>query len=340
MASGKTQDGSPELPWKIDGATGLPWFTTIHGAMAERVLGRELHVVDIHLAGLAAVLDTQGPAAFASILREIVRGADGLLDDRDQLSRQTGDRLLLVTARRAEEISALIRNLTALISEAGVQIDGARVPRVNVGVARVPQASDYAEAVAKLDAAILSAEFVSGPVSPRDAGRDARAAGVPAEVKEPGTGEPAVPEEPLRGKPASSRERRAVLSSLRLDLVGMVATAVVELTFGRRHTVARSVGRNAEERRLFLVGEATARAVTELLPSGYGAVIHEVKVLQPGTPEQGKGVLSSVLFLSPNSEQFLFGVASIGDDARMATARASLSAVNRKIEPLLAASAG
>jgi hypothetical protein len=120
----------------------------------------------------------------------------------------------------------------------------------------------------------------------------------------------------------------------------MVATAVVELTFGRRHTVARSVGRNAEERRLFLVGEATARAVTELLPSGYGAVIHEVKVLQPGTPEQGKGVLSSVLFLSPNSEQFLFGVASIGDDARMATARASLSAVNRKIEPLLAASAG
>jgi hypothetical protein len=99
------------------------------------------------------------------------------------------------------------------------------------------------------------------------------------------------------------------------------------------------VGRNAEGRRLFLIGEATTRAVTELLPSGYGAVIHEVSLLQPGTAEQGRGVLSTVLFLSPSREQFLFGVAPAGDDPRLAAARAALSAVNRKIEPLLVASA-
>jgi hypothetical protein len=334
MSGKKMHGGSSQLPWKIDGASGLPWFTTIHGEMAERALGQDLHVVDIHLAGLAGVLDTQGPAALASILREIVRGASGLLDDRDQLSRQTGDRLLLVTARQPEELATLMRTMVAQIFAAGVQVDGARVPRVNVGFARVLQASDYAEAVARLDVAILSAEFTAGPVFRADAG------GEPAGMTESsGAREPAGAKKPHGLRSVSPREQRAVLSSLRLDLAGLVATAIVELSFGRRHTVARSVGRNAEERRLFLVGEATTRAVTELLPSGYGVVIHEVKVIQPGAPEQGRGILSSVLFLSPHSEQFLFGVASIGDDPRVAAARASLSAVNRKIEPLLAATA-
>lgn len=333
------QDGSSQLPWKIDGATGLPWFTTIHGDVAERALSGELHVVDIHLAGLTGILDAEGPAVFASVLREIVRGAGRLLDDRDQLSRQTGDRLLLVTARRPEEIAALVQTMAAQISGAGVEVNDMRVPRVNVGVARVPQASDYAEAAARLDAAILAAEFTAGPAA-REAGAAPVRFNGPADPREPaGSGEPAGVKDATVVMSPSPREHRAVLSSLRLDLAGLVATAVVELRFGRRHTVARSVGRNAEERRLFLVGEATARAVTELLPQGYGAVIHEVKVLQPGAPEQGRGILSSVLFLSPEREQFLFGVASIGDDPRMAAARASLSAVNRKIEPLLAASA-
>jgi hypothetical protein len=67
MMDKKMHDGSSQLPWKIDGATGLPWFTTIHGEMAERALGQDLHVVDIHLAALATVLDTQGPAASSMI---------------------------------------------------------------------------------------------------------------------------------------------------------------------------------------------------------------------------------------------------------------------------------
>jgi hypothetical protein len=176
--------------------------------------------------------------------------------------------------------------------------------------------------VTNLDSAILSAEFNAGPHA---AGPPARSAHAPQPV------------ETQAGAPG--RGRRAVLAGLRLDLSGLVATAVVELTFGRRRTTARSVGRNAEGRRLFLIGEATTRAVTELLPSGYGAVIHEVNLLQPGTLEEGRGVLSTVLFLSPEREQFLFGVAPAGDDPRMAAARAALSALNRKIEPLLVGSA-
>ena len=303
-----------QVPWKIDGVTGLPWFTTIHGEMAGRALAQDLHVVDIHLAGLSAVMDAHGAPAFASVLREIARRATDLLDDRDQLSRHTGDRLLLITARPQAEVAGLVQDIVSRITAAGVQVDGARVPRVQVGLSRLLRAPDYAEAVTRLDGAILSAEFSAGPIP------------IPGAMEAP-TGIVSV---------AGPREKRAVLTSLRLDLSGLVATAIVGLTFGRRHTVARSVGRNAEERRLFLIGEATARAVTNLLPAGYGAVIHDVQILQLDVPEQGKGILSIVLFLSPVSEQFLFGVAAAGGDPRMAAARASLSAVNRRIEPLLA----
>ncbi len=129
--------------------------------------------------------------------------------------------------------------------------------------------------------------------------------------------------------------RRVVLKALRLDLSGLVATAIVELRHGERHTLARSVGRNVEDRRLFLVGEATARAVTDLLPQGYGVVLHDIQVIQPGLSELGRGVLSSVWFLAPDNEQICLGVSAAGEDARLATARSVLSAVNRRIESLL-----
>ena len=323
MRDGKMANGYRELPWKIDGVTGLPWFTTIHGEMAGRALTQDLHVVDIHLGGLSAVLDAHGAPAFASILREIGRRATDPLDDRDQLSRHTGDRLLLITTRPPAEVARLVEDVVARISAAGVRVDGTTVPRVAVGLARLLRASDYADAAARLDAAILSAEFNAAPVHAAD--------GEQAPAPAPAEAQAVAPE-------AASREKRAVLTSLRLDLSGLVATAVVELTFGPRRIVARSVGRNTEGRRLFLIAEATARAVTDLLPSGYGAVIHDVTILQPGAPEQGRGILSSVLFLSPDNEQFLFGLAPAGNDPRLAAARASLSAVNRKIQPLLATS--
>lgn len=313
---------SPEVPWKIDVATGLPWFTAIHGEVAARAVAEDLYVVHLRLGGLGAVLDAQGLVAVASLLRQAARRASALLDHRDRLSRQTGDRLLVVTARSSAEVAGLARSMAEEISQAGILLDGEQIPQISLGIAGVPRAVDYTQAVTNLDSAILSAEFNAGPHA---SGPHARSARAPQSV------------ETQAGSPG--RGRRAVLAGLRLDLSGLVATAVVELTFGLRRTTARSVGRNAEGRRLFLIGEATTRAVTELLPSGYGAVIHEVNLLQPGTVEEGRGVLSTVLFLSPEREQFLFGVAPAGDDPRMAAARAALSALNRKIEPLLVGSA-
>lgn len=308
---------SPEVPWKVDAATGLPWFSAIRGETAARAVREELRVVHVQLEGLGAVLRAQGPGAAASLLRQVARRTAGLLDHRDQLARRSGDHLVIVSARPPEEVAGLARAIAEEISRAAVQVDGDRVPHVAVGVADVPRAADYTQAVTNLDAALLAAEFDAGPRLP------------PVPAARP----------PRAEMGAAPRGRRAVLAGMRLDLSGLVATAVVELTYGHRRTSARSVGRNAEGRRLFLIGEATARAVTDLLPPGYGAVIHEVRLLQPGAPEAGRGVLTTVLFLSPEREQYLFGVAPVGEDPPMAAARAALSALNRKIEPLLAGAA-
>lgn len=302
-----------EVPGKIDRVTGLPWSAAVKAEVATRALAQSLYVVDLHLAGLGTVLDLHGASLYGSLLREITHRASVLLDERDHLSRQAGHRLLLVTGRSPAEVAALVEDVAAGVSAAGVQVDGVRVPRVHVGIAHLPQASEQAEAVMRLDTAILTAELAAAPVPA------SRLAGGPIGVR------------PVAG----ARGKRAVLSSLWLDLSGMVATAYVQLTFGEHRAAARSVGRNAGERRFFLVGEATARAVTDLLPAGYGAVIHEVRSLPPGASNQRGRVLAGVLFLSPYSEQLLFGVAPADGDPPLAAARATLGAVNRRIEPLL-----
>lgn len=327
MLNGKITNKFGQVPWKVDGTTGLPWFSAIHADAAVRAVAEDLHVVYLHLGGLRMAGDGREPAAPASVLRRIASRATARLDARDQLCRQAEDRLLLITSRPPEEVSAFAASLAAEISGIADGLSGERIPRVSWGVAHVPRAADYERAVARLDAAILSAEFSAGPPAGRSRSRVSEEIG-------PGAQAATLPREDAGTHP---RARRAVLASLRLDLSGLVATAVVELALGRRRTTARSVGRNAEGRRLFLIGEATARAVTDLLPAGYGAVIHEVKVIQPQTLEQGRGVLSVVLFLSPDGEHFLFGVAPAETDPRMAAARASLNALNRTIEPLLVA---
>jgi len=117
-----------------------------------------------------------------------------------------------------------------------------------------------------------------------------------------------------------------------LDVSGQVATATVKLMLGDREVVGRAVGRNAQERRLFLAAEAAARAVTELLPPGYGVVVHDI---QPAPPDVGKALWAAVLFLTPSAEESLLGIAPIDDMVFEAAGKAVLNAVNRRVGLLL-----
>ncbi len=117
-----------------------------------------------------------------------------------------------------------------------------------------------------------------------------------------------------------------------LEPSGQVVTARVELVHGSRRVVATSTGRNAGERRLYLMAEAAARAVTEFLPPGYGVILGEIRPV-PG--ELGGALKAAVLFLTPTEDQPLEGTAAIEGSLETAAAKTVLAAVHDHVKPLL-----
>lgn len=117
-----------------------------------------------------------------------------------------------------------------------------------------------------------------------------------------------------------------------LQPAGQAVTATVELVHGGRRVVAKSTGRNAAERHLFLMAEAAARAVTEFLPPGYGVILGEIHSL----PEELGGALrAGVVFMTPTEDRALEGVAPVADRPETAAARTVLAAVHDHVIPLL-----
>jgi hypothetical protein len=116
-----------------------------------------------------------------------------------------------------------------------------------------------------------------------------------------------------------------------LEPAGQVVTARVELVHGGRRVIATSVGRNAAERHLYLMAEAAARAVTEFLPPGYGVILGEIKPL----PGELHTLRASVLFMTPEEDRPLEGIAAVEGRPDIAAARTVLAAVGNYVKPLL-----
>jgi hypothetical protein len=123
-------------------------------------------------------------------------------------------------------------------------------------------------------------------------------------------------------------QERIVLESVEMNISGQVATAMVRLREHGRAVSGRAVGRNLEPQRLALLGDAAARALTELLPLGYGVLVADV---QPVATEAGEAVVAAVTLLTPEDEATLLGVARADDGVAQAAVRAVLDAVNRRL---------
>jgi len=132
----------------------------------------------------------------------------------------------------------------------------------------------------------------------------------------------------VHGERSPLIRERIVLEAVQMNLSGQVATAVVRLREQARRVSSRSVGRNVEARRLHLLGDAATRALTELLPLGYGAVLADI---HPITTEVGEAVVVAVTLLAPDGEQVLMGVARTDSGMAEAAVRAVLNAVNRRL---------
>lgn len=145
-----------------------------------------------------------------------------------------------------------------------------------------------------------------------------------------------VPQATQHSPAAGGSRARIALKSVEASAVGTVATVHVSLGLGHREATAKTVGRDQPGQRALLAGEATIRAMLELLPPGHAV---ELTHLQATTPSR-EALWALTRFLSPNVEQSLFGIAPVQDgNEAMAAAKAILNAVNRRIEMLLAAPA-
>ena len=129
------------------------------------------------------------------------------------------------------------------------------------------------------------------------------------------------------------RPGRIALTSVDVNVVGNVATVRVTLGLNHREAKAKAVGRDVPGQRATLAGNATIRAMLELLPAGHAV---ELTHLQATTPSR-EALWVLTRFLNPDGEQSLFGIAPVqeGDEA-MSAAKAILNAVNRRVELLLA----
>lgn len=113
---------------------------------------------------------------------------------------------------------------------------------------------------------------------------------------------------------------------------GMAATVEVEIQFGGRTAIGKVVGRKAPERLPYLIGEATGRALTELLPHGFGVVLQDLRHV---TQSDTEALWATVMLVSPDGEEKLLGIAPGRDGGNDAPARAVLNAINRRLTLIL-----
>lgn len=144
----------------------------------------------------------------------------------------------------------------------------------------------------------------------------------------------ATPAMPFPEIPAEAEMEPGRVTFVRCSVsdAGMAVTVEVEILYGDRKAVGKVVGRRAPERLPYLIGEATGRALTELLPRGFGVVLQDLHHVTEGGTE---ALWATVMLVSPEGEEKLLGIAPGRTEAHDTPARAVLNAINRRLTLIL-----
>ncbi len=253
---------------------------------------------------------------------------DGVMAEFDSGSTiivdPVGDNTLVAfVANPASDVAQLRAELRTL---AQLAVAGDTAPAVTRAVhapARPASPAPPVSAPHRKTAASAPAGHPQAPATPTSPG--------PAPIRATQPGAPAV-QEIVRNTPAG---RRVILKSVTLDAAGHAATATVELALNGRKVVGKAVARNDSAQYLSVAAEATVRAVSELLPDGYGVVVEHITPVASELDQSIRAVSVKVLFLTPAGEQTLLGIAKIAGNEPVAAAKTVLSAVNGSIEILI-----
>ena len=230
-----------------------------------------------------------------------------------------GDNSLVAFVTKPSTDFAQVRR--ELRTMAQVDVDGPTAPELSRSGQKAPMASPAA-----------SLPMVQREPAPR------HTAPVPQQVQSAShapraeTPASAIVQEIVRRTPAGGR---VILKGVTLDTAGFAATATVELVLNGKKVFGKAVARNDSAQYLFVAADATVRAITALLPEGYGVVLEHIIPVASEVDQSIRAVSVKVLFLTPAGEQTLLGIAKITGDEPIAAAKTVLSAVNTSIESLI-----
>ncbi len=134
--------------------------------------------------------------------------------------------------------------------------------------------------------------------------------------------------------------RRPVFSSLSVDRGDLDATVEVTLSFEGRPVVGRAAGLSTALGTLRTAAAATLAALEELIGSDARVQLDWLEVVEVGAPGRPEVVSAAITFLTRGSEEIHVGSALVRGDEREAAVRATLDALNRRLEQRVGASSG
>lgn len=140
-------------------------------------------------------------------------------------------------------------------------------------------------------------------------------------------------EVPVGLVPSPRTADRPAIHRMHLVSSGLDVTASVTLTSNGRSAVGGSRGNASQVGVHRAVANATLRAVEELLDSVARFELDHLEVTQLGAE---RTVLVGLSMLSSRGSERLTGAAGVREDVRQAVIRATLDALNRRFETLLA----
>lgn len=141
-----------------------------------------------------------------------------------------------------------------------------------------------------------------------------------------------VSETPGVALPAPRLAGRPSIAKMHLVSAGLDVTASVTLTSSGRTATGESRGMASPSGVHRAVAVATLRAVEELVGDAARLELEHLEITPMGTE---RTVVVLLTLLTPQGSEHLTGAAQVRDDVRQAVIRATLDALNRRLELLL-----
>jgi hypothetical protein len=132
--------------------------------------------------------------------------------------------------------------------------------------------------------------------------------------------------------PVPRSGHRASIAKIHLLSEGLDVTASVTLSYGGRMATGESRGTASASGTHRAVATATLLAVEELVGPGVRVELEHLEVASTG---RERTVLVLLTMLTAQGSETLTGAAGVRDDVRQAVIRATLDALNRRLELLL-----